>query len=128
MTRRREGVGGFNVSGDGNQVAIADGKNAHASNSVSWAAAEDDLTPIEGELAQLRVQLEELRDQLAPEVAAAAELEARALQEEILQEQPDAGEITRRLGRLSLLLGGVAGLAETVGRLGHALRGLIGLG
>jgi hypothetical protein len=135
MTRRRSDSagGGFTVSNNQGDVVIANGDQAQAINSVrSDDAAALDRAPIERELALLRAQLAELRHLgeagLRPEDAAAAEQDVTALDHEIQRDQPDSAEISRRLGRLSIVLGSVAGLTETVVRLGTALRGLIGLG
>jgi hypothetical protein len=134
MNRRRpdSGSGNFTVSNNQGDVVIAHGSNARASKSVQGDAADVDRESIRQELARLRSQLADLRDRdpagLRPEDAAAAEQDVTSLDHEVQRDQPDPDEISRRLGRLSILLGGMAGLAETVQRLGNALRGLIGLG
>ena len=125
-------TGGVRISGTLSDVAIANGDHARASTSRSADAPVGERDPVLRELTAIRARLRQLGENPAPPVdpgtATAAEQEVKQLQQEILAEHPDPDVITRRLGRLTIFLGGVAGFTETLTRLTQAVGRLVGLG
>jgi hypothetical protein len=124
---------GVHISGNVSDVVVANGENAYATNTVQVSGGPPvDLGPIERELAALRARLAQWREsgtaEVSAEALAAAEGDTEALQRQVRSEQPDPDEITRHLGRLTVVLGGIAGVTETLARLSQAVARLVGLG
>ena len=150
MSGRRPTSGSLNISGNLANVSIAHGENAYAVNQVSQSGTEavgssgstsptgdpaGSTTPVGPadrdhvlrELRLLRTQLEQLRAGDHSPAVAAAEEDVDALHEQVELDRPDGGETARRLASLAAVLGGVAGVAETVQRLREAFGQLLGM-